>query len=256
MKLITLRETITTPMLSGIFFNLASSGEFEFINDDNKKTLNIDYYEIYSNEKLASSIFSLSESDYVVVDDNDLVYYDDNQFVVVNIAFEDYYETLSKIIIERFKEKWNRIYDALKLEYNPIENYNMKQKLILNTKNKRTLDTKETNHTEINSDVDNTENVNRFGYDDNGTNGSPYEKKTINTNGSKDDNYSDSDTSNTGTDTMDNTGTEDLTRSGNIGVTTTQQMLESEIKLRIMNNLIPIIYKDIDSVLTSPIFKN
>ena len=48
--------------------------------------------------------------------------------------------------------------------------------------------------------------------------------------------------------TTTNTGTESLTRSGNIGVTTSQQMLESEFKVR-QYNFYEMIYKDIDSVL-------
>ena len=140
-KLLTLRETITTPLISGIFFNLASSCVFEFINDDNKKTLNIDYYDIYSSEKLASKIFQEASTDYVVVDTDDLVYVDDFQYLQVDTSFENFYEHLSKIIIERYKDKWNRLYDALKLEYNVIENYNMKEKRIIDTQNKRTIDT-------------------------------------------------------------------------------------------------------------------
>lgn len=255
-KLLTLRETITTPLINGIFFNLASSNEFEFINDNNKKTLNIDYYDIYSSEKLASKIFQEVSNDYVIVDTDDLVYVDDFQYLQVNTSFENFYETLSNIIIERFKDKWNRLYDALKLEYNVIENYNMKETRTIDTQNKRTIDTSEDTYTEVNSNIDNSENVNRFGFDDNGSNGSPYEKRTSNSTGSKDDNYSNVGTTNSGTDTLDNSGTEELERTGNIGVTTSQQMLESEIRLRIMNNLIPIIYKDIDSVLISPIYRN
>lgn len=241
-KLKTLRETITTPLIKGIFFNLASSGEFEFINDDNKKELNVDYYDIYSSEKLASKIFQKveSETDYVIIDNDDLVYIDDYEYVFINLEYDDIYETLSKIIIQRYKDKWIRLYDALKLEYNVIENYNMKQKLTLNT----SVDT----HTEVNSDMENVNNVNRFGFDDNGEDGSPYEKASSRSKGSYKDNYSDVGT--------DNTGTEELERTGNIGVTTSQQMLESEIRLRIMNNLTMIIYKDIDSVLTSPIYRN
>ena len=46
--------------------------------------------------------------------------------------------------------------------------------------------------------------------------------------------------------TIDHTGTRTLTRSGNIGVTTSQQMLESEVKLRALYNMIDILFNDID----------
>lgn len=47
------------------------------------------------------------------------------------------------------------------------------------------------------------------------------------------------------------TGSRTLTRSGNIGVTTSQQMIESEIALW-QWNFFDTVYKDIDTVLTSP----
>ena len=49
------------------------------------------------------------------------------------------------------------------------------------------------------------------------------------------------------------TGTETLTRSGNIGVTTSQQMLESEFKVR-QYDFYKMIYNDIDSVLCLSIY--
>ena len=81
--------------------------------------------------------------------------------------------------------------------------------------------------------------------------------------GDKDDNFKDSSmtgtTTRSGSDskaetsTETETGTETLTRHGNIGVTTSQQMLESEIKLR-QYNFIEEMYKDIDSILCLKIY--
>ena len=51
------------------------------------------------------------------------------------------------------------------------------------------------------------------------------------------------------------TGSRTLTRSGNIGVTTSQQMLESEMKIRALYNMTTIIYNDVDSVLTIPLYR-
>ena len=55
----------------------------------------------------------------------------------------------------------------------------------------------------------------------------------------------------TGTRTERETGKRTLTRSGNIGVTTSQQMLESEIKLWEWN-FYETVFKDVDTVLTVP----
>ena len=306
-KQLRLRETIPTPKLKGIFFNLANANietdVFSFISE-NKITLNVDYYEIYSRDKLASNYFNKEVSmDIVYVDTSDAIYIDNEDYVGILQSNDDIYDTLSDIIIARYKDKWDRIYNALvEGEYNVLDNYNMVEvrtpdltdertldllnTLTKNTTDERTLDLTDERtpdlHTDdktmVNQDITNTENVNRFGYNDSGVNGSPYEKKTTTANGTAQNNYSDRDidesgtdtnthtgtdtmahtgydtSADTGTDTTTHTGTDTLTRRGNIGVTTSQQMLESELKLRALYNMVIIIYDDIDKVLTNPIF--
>ena len=306
-KQLRLRETIPTPKLKGIFFNLANANietdVFDFISE-NKATLNVDYYEIYSRDKLASNYFNKEVSmDIVYVDTSDVIYIDNEDYVGILQSNDDIYDTLSDIIIARYKDKWNRIYNALvEGEYNVLDNYNMVEErtpdltdtrtldllntLTKNTTDERTLDLTDErtpdlhtdDKTSVNQDITNNENVNRFGYNDNGATGSPYEKKTTTATGNAELNYSDRDidesgtdtnthtgtdtmehtgydtSADTGTDTTTHTGTETLTRRGNIGVTTSQQMLESELKLRALYNMVIIIYDDIDKVLTNPIF--
>ena len=306
-KQLRLRETIPTPKLKGIFFNLANANietdVFDFISE-NKATLNVDYYEIYSRDKLASNYFNKEVSmDIVYVDTSDAIFIDNEDYVGILQSNDDIYDTLSDIIIARYKDKWDRIYNALvDGEYNVLDNYNMVEErtpdltdtrtldllntLTKNTTDERTLDLTDErtpdlhtdDKTSVNQDMTNNESVNRFGYNDNGTNGSPYEKKTTTATGNAQNNYSDRDidetgtdttthsgtdtmaytgydtSADTGTDTTTHTGTETLTRRGNIGVTTSQQMLESELKLRALYNMVIIIYDDIDKVLTNPIF--
>ena len=307
-KQLKLRETITTPKLKGIFIklgnaNISDSDVFDFISD-NKVTLNVDYYDIYSREKMASHYFNKQTNlDYVFIDTDDAVYIDDNDYVGIMQSSDDIYDELAKIIIMRFQDKWERVYKALVLEdYKALENYNMYEvrtpdltdlrtldllktltknsadNRTINTQNQRTANLHTDDKTAVNQNLDTTESTNRFGYNDNGTSGSPYEKKTSNVTGTGTNNYTDRDIDETGTDTMANTGTdnvahtgydtdadtgtdtlthtgtETLERSGNIGVTTSQQMLESEIKLRALYNMVYIIYDDVDKVLTNPIF--
>lgn len=352
MKKMKLRDTIPTPQFKGIFFNLASSGAFEFINNDNKKSLNVDYYDIYSREKLASQYFINNiDQDFIIVDSGDLVLTSNNDYAVVDTTYDELYNMLSGIIIERYKDKWNRIYAVLvEEEYNALENYNMKQRMerelnddrTIDLEDRRTLNLSDANtrnqqdkttyasssaetknlsnartvnltdqetknlsterDTATDTDITTTEKVNRFGYNDNSSTGSPYESKNNNVSGSGTNNKIHEEISETGTDTtihsgtdttletgtdtvahtgddtvartgtdttlhtgtdnnvhdgtdnVEHTGWETLERSGNIGVTTSQQMLESEIKLRASYNMITIIYDDIDKVLTSPIY--
>lgn len=121
------------------------------------------------------------------------------------------------------KYEYDKLVDTLSLEYNPIENYSMTEK---------GTDTRTPNITQTNKGV----NTNTVGLDTSITTG----KTTFD----KSDSFiNDTKTTNTGTntDTQDiNTTvttagnektTHEFTRSGNIGVTTSQQMIESERQL-------------------------
>ena len=121
------------------------------------------------------------------------------------------------------KYEYDKLVDTLSLEYNPIENYSMTEK---------GTDTRTPNITQTNKGV----NTNTVGVDTSITTG----KTTFDKSNSF---INDTKTTNTGT----NTDTQDInttvttagnektvhefTRSGNIGVTTSQQMIESERQL-------------------------
>lgn len=121
------------------------------------------------------------------------------------------------------KYEYDKLVDTLSLEYNPIENYSMTEK---------GTDTRTPNITQTNKGV----NTNTIGVDTSITTG----KTTFDKSNSF---INDTKTTNTGT----NTDTQDInttvttagnektvhefTRSGNIGVTTSQQMIESERQL-------------------------
>nr|DAW22718.1 MAG TPA: hypothetical protein [Caudoviricetes sp.] len=121
------------------------------------------------------------------------------------------------------KYEYDKLVDTLSLEYNPIENYSMTEKGV---------DTRTPNITQTNKGT----NTNTAGVDTAITTG----KTTFD----KSDSFiNDTKTTNTGTNTdtqdIDTTVTtagnektvHEFTRSGNIGVTTSQQMIESERKL-------------------------
>lgn len=133
-------------------------------------------------------------------------------------------EELARRIANRFKEKWQRIYDAMFAQYNPIENYNSTEK--------RTGDDK----TSISSDSDVTSKQSSYDSPDLET------TSQIISNSNPTNNYSKIDYNST------------ITKSGNIGVTTSQQMIESEIDLRQLHDFIDIIYGDIGSYLLANIF--
>lgn len=173
---------------------------------------------------------------------------------------------LANIIFIMYADKWAKLWDTLSIEYNPLENYNM-------TENETPAETTETiTPAEITETITpaettteskpaklTTENdvsaFNSSGYSDN-------EKTT--TTGDVNDKGTESinvDTAGTNKTEVDTAGTNvftvqngrELTRSGNIGVTTSQQMLQSEIELRKWL-FYQSVFNDIDNILTLSIY--
>ena len=137
---------------------------------------------------------------------------------------------LSKVYENEYTAKVN----LLLTDYNPIENYNSTETETTTTENATTTGNENTTTSTTNSTTENSgETKNKV---------SPYDSENF----SNDNNTNSSNTSNiNGTDTtsttdsgnMSSKGTTSRTfsRKGNIGVTTTQQMIESEYELRAKN---------------------
>lgn len=179
---------------------------------------------------------------------------------------EDTREKLAKIIYTMYSDKWSRLWALMELEYNPIENYNM-------TENEtpaevtRTVTPAETTETitpaEITTEtmpprVINEEKISAF-------NSSDYVDRTLSTSegdaDAKGTESIDVDTAGSNKLEVDEAGTDvltvqnprELTRSGNIGVTTSQQMAQSEIELRKWLYY-ESVFNDIDNILTLSIY--
>lgn len=222
-------DAIMVDGLSTIFNIYADESETtyvkikDFITEDNVDMLNQDYFIGYSADKYISPLHEKILNAY-----NDL---------------SDSIVALAKIIYNRFADKWGKIYDALMTNYNPLENYSMEEE--------RTPDLTFEDTENVKSDVK-TERTTSAESKYKGFNAD--EPVTITTtDGSDDVETSGAKLDNETTKTTTHTGTETLSRSGNIGVTTSQQMLESEFKVR-QYDFYKMIYNDIDSVLCLGIY--
>lgn len=141
-------------------------------------------------------------------------------------------------IISNLSEIYNNEFTTkvglLLMDYNPIENYNSSETESTTTENTTTSGNENTTTTTTNSTTENSgDTTNKV---------SPYDSENFN-------NDNNTTTTNTTTDnatdttTINDSGnmssngklTRTLTRKGNIGVTTTQQMIESEYELRAKN---------------------
>lgn len=156
---------------------------------------------------------------------------------ITSIGIKD---LLMKTIVKKFSLSWNKIWDALTTNYRPLENYDMEQTETPDiTKERNTKsNTKITNTNEIDSSQ---QNVFGFNSSDAVPSTSQEGKNTTTTEGNEDDN-------NTWEEETE-TGIRGLTRHGNIGVTTSQQMLLSEVDLRTKTIFTDIVLKDVDSML-------
>lgn len=149
------------------------------------------------------------------------------------------YTTLAGIVWAHFGIPWTKAYNAIVAEYNPIENYDMVEEedsTITDDADTRVTGSATDNTTSVES----THNV--YGY--NSSSASPSESDSTST-GTK----TDLDTKYDNERGIDRT----LTRHGNIGVTTSQQMIESELKLRAFK-FFERVFKDIDTLLALPIY--
>lgn len=172
------------------------------LSEENANMLDLDYCTVVSGDKYLSHNFI-------------------RQYERYNMDVLEYFAVL---LYKRFGTKWNKIYEALNIEYNPLENYSSTE---IETPNL-------TDTSKANSKV----TVKQSGSTFDSAVYQPY--ASTETAGTEDDNKV----------TTTKTGTRTITKSGNIGVTTSQQMLQSEFEVR-QYDFYQGIYNDIDEFITT-----
>ena len=249
-----LQDTTTYPLLA------------DFITSSNAKDLDFDYHIGHSAEKRISPLYvkyvekgcDLLSLDIEDVIDGTMSAFDLYRLNDVCLKSDNanIKSGLCAIIYNRFGVKWKKLYDALNTQYNPLENYDMTQERtpdivhedVYDVTDERTADLTDTENGQISKNVDSENGV--YGFNSTGANPSD------NNSGNETTNINNHTTATSGTDTnvksgsitSSETGSEKLTRHGNIGVTSSQQLLESEFEVR-KKDFYKIIYNDIDSVL-------
>lgn len=185
---------------------------------------------------------------------------------------------IADTLITLFKDNWDRKWEVLQLEYNPLENYNMIESGQDVDKMEYGQETYQHQHgARSGSDIIGSQSgTNTQGAQNNTSedevsafNSNSYQDSNKNTSnlGSRSDswsstNRSDSHTESAYTDTDTRTAQDDkttrdhaLTRSGNIGVTTSQQMAESELSLRTYKFYAEM-FKDIDTIVALSVYED
>lgn len=196
-----LRETIQNPLEQGIILTLKNMGGIDLLDaTEDLTTVNAEYYLNHSGEKWITRMyeFLLKEQ---------------------NMTQDEALEFMATTVKIRFTTKWNRLYQALVKEYDPLANYSMKEKENIGSQGKVTT----SGETGI------------AGFDEDSYSKANNSEMSSETTGDFDKNK------------------RELTREGNIGVTTSQQMLQSEIDVR-KYSLYNQVYKDIDSILCQDVY--
>lgn len=165
---------------------------------------------------------------------------------------------LANIIYTKYGVKWSKQWETMHFEYNPISNYDMIEEMTndetVHEFGHRINTTRSGNNSNTVEDEfsNNSETENKKA----GFNSSDYQKDTqdITQNSGTQKSTQSGTNSETGSNTESGSNTDTrnytLTRSGNIGVTTSQQMIESERNLWMWNFFEQIVYPDVDRVLT------
>lgn len=176
-------------------------------------------------------------------------------------------DTLASIAFNLFGPYWTKQWATLLLEYDPIENYRMIEEMTddetvteygkTNTRTDDLTHTKEGTETDTPTLVTKSENG-VYGF--NSSEPVPSDEQTsTNVSGTDVVDYDLTETdSGTVKDELSGEDTQTrnyhLERSGNIGVTTSQQMVESERNLWKWNFFIDVVFPDLDKVLTTQVY--
>lgn len=145
----------------------------------------------------------------------------------------EYLGLIASVLAANFSEPWKRLFDALDLKYNPLENYSMKERMTDDHTAARKSESKsESNASTVesargyNETIPKAQTGQTTGAQSGGRNSEENAEKTVHTG----------------------------ERSGNIGVTTSQQMLQSEIDIRKFNVFRDRIFQDIANYITLTVY--
>ena len=178
---------------------------------------------------------------------------------------------LALIIYNLNALKWDKLWETFNFEYNPISNYDMTESETIDRDRTATGSHSQTStHTGTDTDASTRTTGNT------GTGASANTRNAFNSTTPSDTNANTTTATNTETETAGNTKTlnltdgvsgttsetvgddetRTLTRSGNIGVTTSQQMIQAERDLWLWNMFYRVVFPDIDKTLTIATYSN
>ena len=231
---------MVTLTLNDVYPEWITKGIFSYLNaldvpwksDISGNQLDVIYHGSRSGHKIIGSLIENYLENNTVSDDNKI--------------------TIAQAIFSIYIKNWNALYKTLSLEYNPIENYSMTEIENVQDSHKGTVESNgaDTSTNTENTIVNDTAKNQLWGFNstDSVNSDNQIGDTTRNVDGSVNSTHK-----NTDTETKNITSDRTLKRSGNIGVTTSQQMIESERQLWFWN-FFENVFSDIDKILILKIY--
>lgn len=230
-----------TPLTGGIFTALQSF-DVPWKSPDISAYLDMDYYGNYSGEKIVSPLV--------------------NKKLVEGVLTSEIQTQLAAVLYNVFGTNWTKEWETMSEEYDPIANYDMTEVMTDDEtviEYGKSVDISDSNtHTKTGTETETpavslttADTVHGF----NSSNAVPTDGRTETPSGTDQMSYniSEGDSRTIGNDESGSdthTRNYTLTRTGNIGVTTTQQLLQSERDLWKWSYFMNVVFPDIDRVLT------
>lgn len=229
--LITLNEAFADyETKGGIFSNIDNLPWSSVMAGSQADTL---YFDTHSGERFSARIITrrIGDAGYLTSDDR---------------------RTISALVYAMFKTQWSKLWETMNPNYEPLTNYKMIEDETGNHTDTRTPNLTR-KHTGTDKDEGsttlNTQN-NLWGFNSESSIPSDMQDGTNTANNTNTRDLTDTET---GTDVTAGDNTRKLTRTGNIGTNTFQNLLQQERNLW-MYNFFEQVFKDVDSVLTIPIY--
>lgn len=175
---------------------------------------------------------------------------------------------IAHLLLDFYGTQWKRLWDAYTIEYNPIDNYNIKENIQRNATNDRTINQKTENSSsstgsnslEHGENIDTTDDSNSFTFAFNDSTKTP--TGTVNDTGTEahsgtDTTTTESSSSGSGTEeTTDNdveAETIERTRTGNVGQNSYQELMRQEFELWRWNFFTQV-FEDVDKFLALSVY--
>lgn len=222
------------PFTTGGLFSILNTFAVPWVDDMDATTLDTEYFYNISGQKIISPLVRRVLGTDAVLDNTKRT-------------------KLADVIFKMNALNWSKQYETLSLEYDPISNYDMTESESIeneNSREKTNTGTQTNSGTQtVNTTSTGTSENEIYGFnsqvavgDRDTTTGGTVSATSTDSN-TRTDNLSEGETG-------DSTTTRTLTRSGNIGVTTSQQMVQSQRDLWLWNFFYNIVFPDIDRILT------